>query len=70
MGKEEKIKLIEIINNVAEHKDYYEFTNSLWIEDCINNCDWIALNPTMNTLCFLQHTLEELDQLSVGVKSK
>ena len=66
MTKEELNKLNKIINDVAEHEDYYEFINSKWIEDCIANKDWIALNPTMNTLCALQHTREQLEKLSTG----
>jgi hypothetical protein len=67
MTKEELNKLNKIINDVVEHKDYYEFINSQWIEDCIANQDWVALNPTMNTLCALQNTVEQLEQLSVGI---
>ena len=66
MTREELNKLNKIINDVAEHEDYYEFINSKWIEDCITNKDWIALNPTINTLCALQHTREQLEQLSTG----
>jgi hypothetical protein len=61
MTKEELNKLNKIINDVVEHKD------SQWIEDCIANQDWVALNPTMNTLCALQNTVEQLEQLSVGI---
>lgn len=68
MTKEELNKLNKIINDVAEHEDYYEFINSKWIEDCVANKDWIALNATMNTLCALQHTREQLEQLSTGDK--
>lgn len=66
MTKTEEKKLNKIINDVIEHKDYYEFINSDWIKKCIDNSDWVALNPTMNTLCFLQHTMEKLEQLSTG----
>jgi hypothetical protein len=66
MTKQELNKLNKIINDVAEHQDYYEFINSKWIEDCIANKDWIALNPTMNTLCALQNIREQLEHLSTG----
>ena len=68
MTKEELNKLNKIINDVAEHEDYYEFINSKWIEGCIANKDWIALNPIMVTLCVLQNTREQLEQLSTGDK--
>ena len=67
MTNEEKKKLNKIINDVCESKEYYEFINSQWIEDCIANQDWIALNPTMNTLCSFQNIIEQLEQLSVGI---
>lgn len=63
-----KTKLNKIIYDVNEHKDYYEFINSDWIKECIDNSDWVALNPIMNTLCFLQHTVEKLEQLSTELK--
>lgn len=66
MSKEELNKLNKIINDVIEHEDYYEFINSEWIEDCIANKDWVALNPTMNTLCALQTIREKLEKLSTG----
>ena len=62
-----EIELDDAKEHVIEHKDYYEFINSQWIEDCIANQDWVALNPTMNTLCALQNTVEQLEQLSTGI---
>jgi len=66
MTKEELNKLNKIINDVIEHEDYYEFINSEWIKTCIANKDWVALNPTMNTLCALQTIREKLEKLSTG----
>lgn len=66
MTKEELNKLNEIIYDVEEHEDYYEFINSEWMETCIANKDWVALNPTMNTLCALQAIREKLEKLYTG----